>query len=1037
MSSEKRPTVTSAESSLESSRLEALERYDILGTAPEKAFERITALASKIFAVPIALITFIDKDNLWFKSCYGMDVRRMDRQVSFCTYTILSDEVMVVPDMLRDSRFAWNPLVTGEAHVRFYAGAPLRASNGHNLGTLCLIDTEPRESFGEVQQGMLADLAAMVVDELELRNASRALQVSETKLHTVIETISDAIYIKDLEGRYILINPAGADTVGRSVEDVLGKRDADLFSADEAAQILSVDHHLVTTGIPVTYERATGAATTPKIHLTSKYPYHTHDGKLVGLVGISRDVTASRRAEQALTDSETRYRIVAETASDAIITIDQDSRILYANGAVGKIFGYEQAELHSHDLTLLMPDYLRHLHEAALERYVVTGVRHMHWEAIEIPALHKNGTEIPMEVSFGEHHENGKRLFTGIMRDVTERKKAETALAESEARFRQLAERINDVFWVSDLQAGGRMLYISPAFETVWGHSLESLHKHPKLFFEGIHPDDRAKVATAFDNSVRSKGQQKHVEYRVVQPEGDVRWIRDRAFPVADDHGEVYRVVGVAEDITERKHIQEELTKLTQELEQRVGLRTAELAEANAQLLHDAFHDKLTGLANRALFLDRLGQAVERYQRRADGGFGVLYLDSDRFKVVNDSLGHTTGDQLLIELAERLKSCVRPGDTVARLGGDEFVILLEDAALAEEATQVAERIQYEVRKPFMIDNRVIHTSVSIGIVMSSTCHENAQGILRDADIAMYHAKALGKARYQVFTETMHDHAVSLMALENDLRGAIERDELRVYYQPIKSITGGQLTGFEALVRWEHQTLGTVLPTTFIPIAEETGLIIELDRWVLHAACRQLKNWQQRFPFIPPLTINVNLSSRQFLEADLVDFVGGVLEETAIRPEHLKLEVTESVLMQHLEAVTVAFRRLKALGVKLYVDDFGTGYSSLSYLQRFPVDTLKIDRSFIHNMATSPESAELVRTIIAMAQALNLSVVAEGIETASQLAQLEALGCSYGQGYFFAKLLEVSEATSLLHAAKTAQQVSLLEVSNESGRLAVP
>jgi len=480
----------------------------------------------------------------------------------------------------------------------------------------------------------------------------------------------------------------------------------------------------------------------------------------------------------------------------------------------------------------------------------------------------------------------------------------------------------------------------------------------------------------------------------------------------------------VAEDITERKHVQERLAKLTQELEQRVEVRTADLAEANAQLLHDAFHDKLTGLANRALFLDRLGQAVERYQRRADGGFAVLYLGSDRFKVVNDSLGHATGDQLLIELGERLKCCVRPGDTVARLGGDEFVILLEDAALVEEATRVAERIQHEVRKPFLLDGGRVHTSLSIGVIMSSTYHENAQGILRDADIAMYHAKALGKARHQVFSEEMRDHAVKLLALENDLRGAIERGELRVYYQPIRLITGGQLTGFEALVRWEHPTLGTVSPAMFIPIAEETGLIIELDRWVLRAACRQLKNWQQRFPSIPPLTINVNLSSRQFLEADLVDFVGGVLEEATIQPEHLKLEVTESVLVQHSEAVTVAFHKLKALGVKLYVDDFGTGYSSLSYLQRFPVDTLKIDRSFVHHMATSPESVELVRTIIAMAQALNLNVVAEGIETGSQLAQLEALGCSYGQGYFFAKPLEVSDATALLHAAKTTQQVSL-------------
>ena len=902
MSLETRLTTTSAES-LEDARLAALRRYNILDTAPERAFERITALASKIFAVPIALITLVDSDRQWFKSCYGVDLRETERKVSFCTYAIQSDEVMVVPNALEDPRFVDNPLVTGELHIRFYAGAPLKTPDGYNLGSLCLIDTEPRRPFGEVQRGMLADLAAVVVDELELRRASRALQASEATLHTVIETIADPIYIKGLEGRYTLINSAGAATLSREVAEVLGKHDAELFGETEAAVIAPIDQQVIDTRTPITYERAAETATGSKIHLTSKYPYYAHDGKLQGLIGVSRDVTSRRHAEQALANSEARYRIVAETASDAIITIDEESRILYANSAVEKIFGYDLKKLQGQSLTLLMPDYLRHVHEAALKRYVETGVRHMHWDAIEIPALHKSGAEVPIEVSFGEHHENGQRLFTGIMRDITERKRTQDAL------------------------------------ET-----------------------------------------------------------------------------------------------LTRELEMRVEARTAELAEANAQLLYDAFHDKLTGLANRALFLDRLALATERYQRRADGGFAILYLDADRFKVVNDSLGHSTGDQLLVALGERLKECTRPGDTVARLGGDEFAVLLEDTSLIEEATRVAERIQHEARKPFVTSGKVIYTSVSVGIVMSSTLHENAEELLRDADIAMYHAKALGKARYQVFTEEMRDHVVSLMALENDLRGALGRNELRVYYQPIKALQNGSLTGFEALVRWQHPTLGTVSPTSFIPLAEETGLIIELDRWVLREACRQLKHWQQQYPLIPPLTINVNLSSRQFLEADLVNFVRSMFEETGVQPEHLKLEVTESVLMQHAEAVMIAFEQLKALGVKLYIDDFGTGYSSLSYLQRFPVDTLKIDRSFVDNMVKTPESAELVKTIIAMAQALKLSVVAEGIETEAQLAQLNALGCSRGQGYLFAKPLTVEGATAMLHAAKTERQLAPPDVPDENGSL---
>ena len=904
MSLETRLAATSAEF-LEDARLAALRRYNVLGTAPERAFERITSLASKVFAVPIALITLVDSDRQWFKSCYGLDLRETSRKVSFCTYAIQSDEVMVVPNALEDPRFADNPLVTGELHIRFYAGAPLKTPDGYNLGSLCLIDTEPRRPLSEVQRGMLADLAAVVVDELELRSASRALQTSEATLHTVIETIADPIYIKDLEGRYTLINSAGAATLNCELAEVLGKRDAELFGETEAAVIAPIDQQLLETKAPTTYERAAETATGSKIYLTSKYPYYAHDGKLQGLIGVSRDVTSRRHAEQALANSEARYRIVAETASDAIITIDEESRILYANGAVEKIFGYDPGKLQGQSLTLLMPDYLRHVHEAALKRYVETGVRHMHWDAIEIPALHQSGAEVPIEVSFGEHHENGQRLFTGIMRDITERKRAQGAL------------------------------------ET-----------------------------------------------------------------------------------------------LTRELERRVEARTAELAEANAQLLYDAFHDKLTGLANRALFLDRLALATERYQRRADGGFAVLYLDADRFKVVNDSLGHSTGDQLLIALGERLKECTRPGDTVARLGGDEFAVLLEDTPFIEEVVGVAERIQHEARKPFVTSGKVIYTSVSIGIVMSSTLHENTEELLRDADIAMYHAKALGKARYQVFTEEMRDHVVSLMALENDLRGALGRNELRVYYQPIKALQKGSLTGFEALVRWQHPTLGTVSPTSFIPLAEETGLITELDRWVLREACRQLQHWQQQHPLIP-LTVNVNLSSRQFLEADLAEYVRAVLEETGVRPEHLKLEVTESVLMQHAEAVMIAFEQLKALGVKLCIDDFGTGYSSLSYLQRFPVDTLKIDRSFVDNMVETPEGAELVKTIVAMAQALKLSVVAEGIETEAQLAQLNALGCLYGQGYLFARPLEVGAAERLLRAAETDQQLSLLDMPGKHGSLTTP
>ena len=477
-------------------------------------------------------------------------------------------------------------------------------------------------------------------------------------------------------------------------------------------------------------------------------------------------------------------------------------------------------------------------------------------------------------------------------------------------------------------------------------------------------------------------------------------------------------------DVSDRKHLERERKEAQRELERQVLERTAalekakaELERANEKLLHDAFHDELTGLANRALFMDRLGVAIARNKRGGEGGFAVLFLDFDRFKIVNDSLGHTVGDALLVELSKRLRGCVRPGDTVARLGGDEFTILLEVDAV-EGAVRTAERVQKALGAPFVLAGHTLHSSASIGVVSHEIGHSRPEDVLRDADIAMYRAKALGRAGYQIFTREMRARAASLLTLENDLRGAIRKGELDIHYQPIVSVETGLPVGFEALARWTHPAHGFVSPAEFIPIAEEAGLIVELDRWVLREACGQVKRWQDAFPDLPPLSLSVNVSGQGFARADLAERVNGILQDTGFDPRSLKLELTESVLMGSANA---NFERLKALGVALHIDDFGTGYSSLSYLQRFPVDMLKIDRSFIQAMAERPESAELVRTITVMAKNLNLKVTAEGIETVEQLEHLRALGCEYGQGYLFAKPLSVSAATEFM-AGKAGEKV---------------
>jgi diguanylate cyclase (GGDEF)-like protein len=438
-----------------------------------------------------------------------------------------------------------------------------------------------------------------------------------------------------------------------------------------------------------------------------------------------------------------------------------------------------------------------------------------------------------------------------------------------------------------------------------------------------------------------------------------------------------------------------------------------ELRESKDHFRHAAFHDALTGLPNRALFTDHLRLAVERARRDAHHAFAVLFLDLDRFKNINDSLGHLYGDSLLVEIARRLQSCTRQVDTVARFGGDEFAVLLDGTGDPEAAVRVAEKIQRELRTPFDLYGHEAFTSASIGVALSRTGYTNPEDVLRDADTAMYRAKDGGKARHEVFDHTMHTRAVTMLRLENDLRRALERGELRVHYQPIMSLRSCELAGFEALVRWEHPDRGTVSPVEFIPLAEETGLIIPLGQWVLEEACRQLREWQDASPFNRNLMMSVNLSGKQLSQPDVVERVQGVLRAAGLDPRTLKLEITESVVMENAEEAAAVLTRLRALGVGLSIDDFGTGYSSLSYLHRFPVNALKVDRSFVARMASGDENLEIVRTVVTLAQNLGMEVVAEGIETAEQLSQLRALRCEYGQGYLFSKPLPASEAAALL------------------------
>jgi diguanylate cyclase (GGDEF)-like protein/PAS domain S-box-containing protein len=578
------------------------------------------------------------------------------------------------------------------------------------------------------------------------------------------------------------------------------------------------------------------------------------------------------------------------------------------------------------------------------------------------------------------------QLIRCYLTDITERKRSELALRISEERYALAAEAANDGLW--DWHISNRSVYYSPRWELLIGEPAGTLQPTIEEWWRRVHPDDLEQLRLNIKEHLFGTRPYFDCEFRIRHRDGSYRWMRSRGKALRNEKGQPYRMGGSMTDVTEYHLIQE-------------------------QILHDALHDAMTGLANRVLFVDHLTQAIARRQRRPNSLFAVLFLDVDRFKVINDSLGHLAGDQLLIGIGQRLRACTRPEDTVARLSGDEFAILLEDLTDPAQAMKVAERILNTLGRPFLLEGREIFTSGSIGIAFPSEDSQTPEDLLRDADTAMYRAKSLGKARYEVFSMTMRAQTIALMKMETELRQAAEREEFLVYYQPIVDLSTLKIVGFEALLRWQHPERGIISPGEFMAVAEEMGLILPISWWVMAEACRQMQRWAVVFPRSRGLRISVNLSGRHFQQADLLPKLRSILAETGFPAQRLCLEVTEGILIDNKEVAIATLEEIRAMGIPVYMDDFGTGYSSMSYLHRFPIDTLKIDRTFISGLNCEESSATIVHTILMLAHSLGLKVVAEGIETREQCRVLQALGCNYGQGYFFARPLSALQVEKLL------------------------
>lgn len=929
-------------------------------------------------------------------------------------------------------------------------------------------------------QGYLVNFIGIQSDITEYKETEQALAISEARFRSIFEQAGVGILQLDIWGRVEAVNPGVSLILGYSNQELKGKRFQDFYEQETANQAFS--QFLEQDFAPA---------------LSQEQRCRHREGHWVWcqlmVSAIRNELGLATAFLVIILDIDQRQRATLERdrfftlSLDLLGIADFQGYFRRINPAFTKVLGYSEAEL-------LQRPFIEFVHADDL----AATHQEMQTLAQGIPTLYfenryrcQDGTYRWLAWAAAPVPEEG--LLYAAAHDITPLKQAEIALQQSQEQLQSILGSLKDIVWSLDLQTGD-FIYLNEAVEEFYGVSRTEFMADAHNLAKFIHPEDREWVENR-SYEIGQSHQNKDLIYRIINHQGEVRWLRDRAHLVYNKAGEAIRLDGIATDITTAKqsekslkeseerlnriittisdalfvvdhqgHIQfvnpaatelfdrpaEELltdtfgVPLTQTTPTEINLcrrdgrpltaemRVAEIIWAGSssylvslrdvterrlaieQLNYHATHDSLTGLPNRLLFLERLGAVLTQGKLKThQTQFAVLFLDLDGFKTINDSLGHGCGDLLLQEIAQRLQKCLRPSDTLARLGGDEFTMLVEGIPGASGAIAIAHRIHEQFNQPFILQGQEIFTNTSIGIALGHAHYHHPQEILRDADTAMYEAKLKGKGCSVIFDPAMHEQVVIRLQRENDLRRAVERQEFALHYQPIIALDTGRLAGFEALVRWHHPEMGPIPPQEFIAIAEETGLILSLGHWILEEACRQVRHLQALVNPGHLLKVSVNISSRQLRDPLLLQQIDQVLADTQLDPQLLKLELTESILMDNLAVATEVLMALRQRHIDVCLDDFGTGYSSLSYLHRFPINTLKIDRSFIMHMSPNDENAEIVRTIITLAHTLGLDVIAEGIETDIQLAQLRWLGCEYGQGYYFARPLSYPKIVQYL------------------------